>query len=110
MDRTGNTASNSSYIVSCVFVAAGTCLPSRCLATLEGGHTNSNVISLASVYFYTSHQGLQLIYEIFFPLDFCTLGLVAAMDKRTQTIAHHVSITTTGQVKAGIEPLPKRHA
>jgi hypothetical protein len=36
MDRLENTASNCS-IVACVFVAAVTCFPSRCLATLGGG-------------------------------------------------------------------------
>jgi hypothetical protein len=33
MDRTGNTAPNSSSIVACVFIAARRCLPSRCQAT-----------------------------------------------------------------------------
>jgi hypothetical protein len=33
MDRIGNTASNSSSIIACVSVAAGTCLPSCRLAT-----------------------------------------------------------------------------
>jgi hypothetical protein len=37
-DRTGNTASNSSPTVACALVAAGTCLPSRCLATIGGGY------------------------------------------------------------------------
>jgi hypothetical protein len=43
-DRIEDTASNSSSIVACVFVATGTCLPSRCLTTL-GGYTDSKVIS-----------------------------------------------------------------
>jgi hypothetical protein len=30
-DRIENTASNSFYIVTCVFIATETCLPSRCL-------------------------------------------------------------------------------
>jgi hypothetical protein len=33
------TASSSSSIPACVFVAAGTCLPIRCLATIGEGHT-----------------------------------------------------------------------
>jgi hypothetical protein len=32
-DRMVNTESNSSSIVACIFVAAGNCLSSRCLAT-----------------------------------------------------------------------------
>jgi hypothetical protein len=42
MDRIENDASNISSIVACVFVAAVTFLPSRCLATIGGytyGHT-----------------------------------------------------------------------
>jgi hypothetical protein len=35
MDRAENTASNCSSIVTCVFVAAGTCLLIRCLATVS---------------------------------------------------------------------------
>jgi hypothetical protein len=34
MDRTENVASNNYSIVSCVFLAAGTCLSSSCLATI----------------------------------------------------------------------------
>jgi hypothetical protein len=34
-DRTENYASNNYSIVACVFVAAGTCLPSHCLATMR---------------------------------------------------------------------------
>jgi hypothetical protein len=33
MDHIENTASNSSSIVACVFIAAGKCLPSHCLDT-----------------------------------------------------------------------------
>jgi hypothetical protein len=33
MDQVENTVSNSTSIVSCVSVAVGTCLPSRCLET-----------------------------------------------------------------------------
>jgi hypothetical protein len=47
-DRIESIASNSS--VACAFVAAGTCLPSRCLAIL-GGETENKVISLASFIF-----------------------------------------------------------
>jgi hypothetical protein len=45
-----NDASKNSSIVSCVFFAAGTCLPSRCLGTIQGGihrQTGSKVISYA---------------------------------------------------------------
>jgi hypothetical protein len=34
-DRIENDASNN-FIVACIFVTAGTCLPSRCLATIGG--------------------------------------------------------------------------
>jgi hypothetical protein len=36
-DRTENTAFNSSHIVACIFVTAGTCLPSRYLSTKGEG-------------------------------------------------------------------------
>jgi hypothetical protein len=42
-DREENTASKNS-IVACVFIATGTRLLSSCLATLEKGHTDSQVI------------------------------------------------------------------
>jgi hypothetical protein len=37
-DRIQNTASNGSSIAACLFVAAGTCLPTRCLAPIRGAH------------------------------------------------------------------------
>jgi hypothetical protein len=36
MDRTENDASNISSVVACVLIAAGTCLPSCCLAKIKG--------------------------------------------------------------------------
>jgi hypothetical protein len=35
-DHTENDASDNSSIVACVFIATGTCLPSRCLVTMKG--------------------------------------------------------------------------
>jgi hypothetical protein len=46
-DRREIDASNISSIVACVFVAASTCLPSRCLATIRRIHRQqSDFISL----------------------------------------------------------------
>jgi hypothetical protein len=41
MDHIENDASNNSYIVACLFVAAEKFLPSRCL-TMIGGYTYRN--------------------------------------------------------------------
>jgi hypothetical protein len=41
----GNTASNNSSVIACVFVAAGKCLLIRCLETIGGDNTDSKVIS-----------------------------------------------------------------
>jgi hypothetical protein len=38
---TDRRANDVSYIFACVFVAAGTCLPSRCLVTVGGIHTDT---------------------------------------------------------------------
>jgi hypothetical protein len=55
MHHIENDASNNSSIVACVFVAAGTCLPSRCLETMgEDTHTDTeqgDFISLLSFFF-----------------------------------------------------------
>jgi hypothetical protein len=42
MDHTENDGSNKSSITDCVFVAAETCLPSRCLATKERVHVQTH--------------------------------------------------------------------
>jgi hypothetical protein len=69
MDRTENTASNSS-IITCVFIAAGTPLPSSCLkppslqalifqlSDVRGRHTDSNVIT-QSFYFIKIENGIE---------------------------------------------------
>jgi hypothetical protein len=47
-DRTENDASSNSCIVSCVCFGAGSCLPSRCLAKIEGytyRHTDRSLLS-----------------------------------------------------------------
>jgi hypothetical protein len=41
MDRIENEAAKNSYFVACVFVAAVTALPSRCLTTLGDTHTDT---------------------------------------------------------------------
>jgi hypothetical protein len=41
-DRIENDASNSSSIVACVFLAAVTFLPSRCIATIGGVHIQTH--------------------------------------------------------------------
>jgi hypothetical protein len=41
MDRTENDGSNKSSIVACVFVAAVTFFPSRCLTSIGDTHTDT---------------------------------------------------------------------
>jgi hypothetical protein len=59
---------------------------------------------------YISHKSLQFVYEIFFPPDLYTWGSFPTATARTEATAHYVGITTTVHVKAGAEPLSKRHA
>jgi hypothetical protein len=37
MDRIKDNASNNSSVVACILIAAGTCLPTSCLATMGQG-------------------------------------------------------------------------
>jgi hypothetical protein len=46
MDRTENDAFNNSSIAVCVVVAAVEVLPSRCLATIKGTHTDTQTYKL----------------------------------------------------------------
>jgi hypothetical protein len=43
MDRIENDATDIYSIVACVFVAAETSLPSRCLETTEGKHIQTHI-------------------------------------------------------------------
>jgi uncharacterized membrane protein YozB (DUF420 family) len=55
MDRIENNTSNNSSIVACVFVAAVTFLPSRCLARKEGFMKYAvQICSRAMIYIYIS--------------------------------------------------------
>jgi hypothetical protein len=68
MDRIEHTASKSSSIVACVFVATGTCLPGRCLATLRlGTQTHSqqgDLITLVLLDYFPYLEKIEQAYEI----------------------------------------------
>jgi hypothetical protein len=60
-------AAKISSNVECVFVAAGTCLPSRCLATIEGGVTQTHtyqghLISLV-LFFQNKESLLKILHD-----------------------------------------------
>jgi hypothetical protein len=42
MEHIGNDAYNNYFIVACVFIATGTCLPGHCLAMIRGIHIQTH--------------------------------------------------------------------
>jgi hypothetical protein len=85
-----NTASSSSSVVACVFIATGTCLRNRCLATLCGHrHTDSKVISSAPFYFFLiSNYGLIIPVSPTFRRSFpaCTIFRIIEQDGEMYTV------------------------
>jgi hypothetical protein len=65
-----NTAFNSSSIVECVSVAAGTCLPSGCLPTIEESHRQHNDLTSLLLFFQNKESRQKLLDAIIF----CTCG------------------------------------
>jgi hypothetical protein len=57
-DRIEDDVSNSSSIVACVFVAAVTFLPSRCLATIRGIHIYTHIL-MGGIYEVRRWDGLR---------------------------------------------------